>query len=259
MTNLLRNFIFISSIGISGLSNAAASDAEVSYPAELVEAGRVRFAADCGFCHGRDAAGGAQGLDLIRSELVTEDVDGELISAVVRNGRIDTPMPAFPNMTNADLSSITAFIHNQQVLAESAEGGRRAVEPADLATGNAEQGQLYFQSACASCHAPNGDLAGIASRLQGLPLLRRMLYPGRAAAPARLSVMTNDGQSISGTQVYRDEFTIALTDSAGVYHSWSTQGLTFTVDDPLLAHIEQLALYTDEDMHNVLAYLQTLR
>jgi cytochrome c oxidase cbb3-type subunit 3 len=33
----------------------------------------------------------------------------------------------------------------------------------------------------------------------------------------------------------------------------------FIVDDPLQAHVEQLGKYTDADMHNVLAYLQTLR
>jgi len=33
----------------------------------------------------------------------------------------------------------------------------------------------------------------------------------------------------------------------------------FTVDNPLDAHVEQLGKYTDDDMHNVLAYLHTLR
>jgi cytochrome c oxidase cbb3-type subunit 3 len=33
----------------------------------------------------------------------------------------------------------------------------------------------------------------------------------------------------------------------------------FTVDNPFEAHAQQLGKYTDEDMHNVFAYLQTLR
>ncbi len=47
-----------------------------SYPPEQVQAGQTRFAGQCGFCHGRDAAGGEGGPDLIRSALVAEDVRG---------------------------------------------------------------------------------------------------------------------------------------------------------------------------------------
>ena len=65
--------------------------------------------------------------------------------------------------------------------------------------------------------------------------------------------------TIAGTLAYRDEFTIALTDATGQYRSWLARDVTFTVDNPLDAHVEQLARYTDDDMHDVLAYLQTLR
>jgi cytochrome c oxidase cbb3-type subunit 3 len=58
---------------------------------------------------------------------------------------------------------------------------------------------------------------------------------------------------------YRDEFTIALTDASGWHRSWPTNQVRFTVDDPLQAHVEQLGKYTDADMHDVLAYLQSLR
>ena len=35
--------------------------------------------------------------------------------------------------------------------------------------------------------------------------------------------------------------------------------MKFTVDDKLEAHAALLPKYTDDDMHNVLAYLQTLK
>src|SRR5512138_33290 len=82
-----------------------------AYPAEQVEAGRVLFAAQCGFCHGRDAMGGEIGPDLTRSPLVAEDNRGDKISAVVRSGRPDKKMPAF-NLSGADMSAIVAFIHD---------------------------------------------------------------------------------------------------------------------------------------------------
>ena len=85
-----------------------------------------------------------------------------------------------------------------------------------------------------------------------------MLYPSRSRA-ATVTVQTRSGETIAGTLAYRDEFTIALTDATGRYHSWLARDVTFTVDNPLEAHVEQLARYTDDDMHDVLAYLQTLR
>jgi cytochrome c oxidase cbb3-type subunit 3 len=180
-------------------------------------------------------------------------------------GRPDKGMPAF-TLPDADLTAIVAFIHDQKAQAESATGGRRAVDVADLQSGNAEAGRQYFAGACSKCHSATGNLAGIASRLQGLALLQRMLNPtsggrgaGPAPAPPTVTVTTGSGQAIIGKLAYRDEFTIALIDASGWYRSWPTRGVSFTVDDPLQAHVEQLGKYTDADMHNVLAYLQTLR
>jgi cytochrome c oxidase cbb3-type subunit 3 len=91
-----------------------------------------------------------------------------------------------------------------------------------------------------------------------LELLQRMLYPSKARR-ATATVTLPSGETVGGALAYRDEFTVALTDASGRYRSWSTRHVTFTVNDPLDAHAEQLGKYTDDDMHNVLAYLQTLR
>jgi cytochrome c oxidase cbb3-type subunit 3 len=236
------------------------------YPAAQVDAGRTRFASQCGFCHGRDAGGGESGPDLTRSALVAADVRGDRIMPVVRSGRVDKGMPAF-TLPDADLTAIVAFVHDQKNQADSAVGGRRSVELADLQTGNATAGKRYFDTACARCHSGSGDLGGVATRLQGLPLLQRMLYPapvtGRGADPSRIpqsvSVTLRSGEVVSGKLAYRDEFTIGLVDASGWPRSWPTSQVTFTVNDPLQAHVDQLARYTDADMHDVLAYLQTLR
>jgi cytochrome c oxidase cbb3-type subunit III len=236
-----------------------------TYTREQVDAGRTQFAAQCGFCHGRDAAGGAGGTDLTRSALVGEDVRGDKIGPLVRSGRPDKGMPAF-TLSAADLTAIVAFIHDQREQAAAATGGRRAVDLADLQTGNAEAGRRYFDTACARCHSATGDLKGVATRYVGLPLLQRMLYPGsggRGAGPApkppTVRVTLRDGQVIGGTLAYRDEFTISLTDANGWRRSWPASQVTYTVDDRLQAHAEQLGKYTDGDMHDVLAYLQTLK
>lgn len=235
-----------------------------SYPQEQVQAGQRIFAAQCGFCHGRDAMGGESGPDLTRAALVAQDIRGDKLGPLVRSGRVDKGMPAF-NLNDADLAATVAFIHDAKSKAESLTGGRRAVDVADLQTGNVEAGKRYFNGACSKCHSPTGDLAGIANRLQGLVLLQRMLYPGSgrdagpAPSPARVTVTLPSGQIVTGKLAYRDEFTIALTDSTGWYRAWPSRQVKFTVDDQLQAHVEQLGKYTDDDMHNVLAYLQTLR
>ena len=123
-----------------------------TYPAEQIKDGELKFNAQCGFCHGRDAAGGETGPDLTRSEVVAEDVHGDKIGPVVRTGRVDQGMPAF-KLSDTDLGAIVAYIHDQKTKSESESGGRRSVEPSDLAVGDAAAGERYFNGACARCHS----------------------------------------------------------------------------------------------------------
>jgi cytochrome c oxidase cbb3-type subunit 3 len=224
--------------------------------AEQLQTGQRVFAAQCGFCHGRDAMGGETGPSLTKSPLVRDDPSGDKVRALLRDGRVDKGMPAF-RLADSDVAAIIAFIRDQRT---NANGARRTVDVGDLQSGNAERGRSYFNGAgrCATCHSPGGDLSGVANRLQGLELLQRMLYPSRSRA-AKVTVKTRSGETIAGTLAYRDEFTIALTDETGRYRSWLVRDVSFTVNNPLDAHVEQLARYTDDDMHDVLAYLQTLR
>ena len=234
-------------------------------PTEQVQKGQSLFATQCAFCHGRDATGGETGPDLTSSELVEKDVDGREIGLVMRSGRIDKGMPPF-NLADADLAAVVAFIHAQKAKIDSHAGRRRTVQAEDLQTGNAAEGKRYFNGAggCTKCHSPSGDLAGVARRFRGLALLEHMLYPGgrradSASSPATVTVTLPSGQTVAGKLAYRDEFVIGLVDSSGWYRSWFKSAVKFKVNDPLEAHGEQLGKYTEESMHNVLAYLQTLR
>ena len=232
--------------------------AQKSYPPELVKSGRDLFRQDCSFCHGRDAGGGETGPDLTRSKLVTADVDGEKISVVVRNGRPDKGMPPF-DRSEEQIASLVAYIHTQQYRALTRTGGRKGVDVSDLQTGNVEAGKRYFEGAggCASCHSPTGDLAGINSRYRGLELEEQMLYPRHAKS--KVAVTLASGQTITGTLAYRDEFTIGLIDGTGSYRSWRTGDVQYKVDAPVNAHVELFNKYTDDDIHNLMAYLQSLR
>jgi cytochrome c oxidase cbb3-type subunit III len=229
-----------------------------SYAPTLVQSGSALFRQDCSFCHGRDAGGGESGPDLTRSKLVTADVDGDKIGPVVRNGRPNKGMPRF-DRSDRQIASLAAFIHTQQNNARTRKGGRSGVDVSDLQTGNVEAGKQYFNGAggCATCHSPTGDLGGVASRYQGLELEEQMLYPKHAKS--KVTVTLASAETITGTLDYLDEFTVGLIDATGTYRSWRTGDVQYKVDAPVNAHVELFSKYTDADIHNLMAYLQTLR
>jgi mono/diheme cytochrome c family protein len=223
----------------------------------LSVAGEALFEQNCAFCHGRDAMGGETGPDLTESRLVRRDRTGDDIAKVIHEGRPDNKMPAF-NFSPQEIRGIIAFIHEREAEAVSRPGGRRGVSVADLQTGNAEAGKRYFGGAggCVKCHSPSGDLAGIASRYEGLELEERMLYPRGAASQVTVTLRT--GEKISGVLAYLDEFTVALRDASGVYRSWPTSRVHYAVHAPVNAHVDLFGKYSDDDIHNLMAYLQTL-
>ncbi len=221
-------------------------------------AGASKFVQDCGFCHGRDAGGGEDGPDLTRSKLVAEDVAGDKIGPVVRNGRPQNGMPRF-TVSDQELAELAAFIHAQKTLAESQKGGRRGVDVSDLQTGNAEAGKQYFNGTgkCSSCHSVTGDLAGLAKRLQGLKLEERLMYP--KGAKSKIVVTLPSGETVAGELAYQDEFNIAVRDASGWYRSFPASKVKYQIDSPADAHAALLEKYTDDDIHNLMAYLQTLQ
>ena len=233
-----------------------------TYPVEQIQAGEGRFTSQCGFCHGRDAAGGETGPDLTRSALVAQDTRGDKIGPLLKAGRPDRGMPSF-DLTEADLGALVAFIHAQKTKFETLGGGRRAVDAADLATGKADAGRRYFnrKGGCSGCHSTTGDLAGIAARYQGLQLLQRMLYPSGQPAPAppKVSFTLPEGQTVIAPLAGQDEFTITVLDPAGAKQTYARSMVKFKLDDPMSAHFDQLGKYTDREMHDVYAYLETLK
>ena len=225
---------------------------------QQIENGGTLFLQNCAFCHGKDASGGESGPDLTRSKVVSGDKEGEGIGQVVRNGRLDKGMPRF-NLGDSEILSLVGFIHSQQDKAMSQSGNRKGVDESDLHTGNAEAGKKYFETTggCVKCHSATGDLAKVASRYSGLQLLEQMLYPRQAKAT--VSVKTASGQRYDGPLEYKDEFHIGMKDSFGMYHSWPVSAVTFKVSNPAEQHVEIMSRYTDKDMHDVLAYIQTLK
>lgn len=250
-TSALANFL-----GVPSVDPAAA------------ERGRKIFVPTCGFCHGNDARG-KSGPDLVRSALVLHDNKGNLIGPVVHNGRPNQGMPAFPSLTSAQIADISAFLHSRA----AAVSNRFAYKIGDIVTGDPKKGEAFFNGAghCNTCHSPSGDLAHIANEYSPVELQRRMLYPApnmldvymgkkvKPAAPTKVTVHLASGKEVSGILDHMDEFSVSLHDSSGWYHSYSRKNVTVDVQDPRAEHLKLLPEYTDADMHNVLAYLETLR
>jgi len=237
---------------------AAVDGASAAHSGDSSGVGATLFKQNCAFCHGRDTMGGESGPDLTQSKTVLADVNGDKISEVVRNGRPAKKMPAF-NFSAPEIESLAAFIHAQVAIAKAGKGGRRGVDVSDLQTGNVDAGKKYFDGAgtCAKCHSASGDLAGIAKRYQGLHLEERMLYP--EGVKSKITVTLPSGKQLAGTLEYLDEFTVGMRDGDGNYHSWLVNSVKYKVESPVDAHVGLFSKYTDADIHNLMAYLQTLR
>ena len=196
-----------------------------SYPPEQVRAGQPIFSAQCGFCHGRDAMGGETGPDLTRAR----ERRGRRARRQDRPARAQRPRRqghAGFTLGDADLAAVVAFIHDQKTKAESLTGGRRAVDVADLQTGNAEAGQdvlrgrlreVPFADAAISPASPNGCRG---SRCCSACCTRPAPRP---RSRAKVTVTRPSGETVTGTLAYRDEFTIALTDASGAYRAFPTR------------------------------------
>jgi cytochrome c oxidase cbb3-type subunit 3 len=224
-----------------------------------VERGRVQFKSSCGFCHADDATGN-RAPDLIRSALLSHDVNGDMLAPVIKNGRPEKDMPAFSTLSDKTIADMVAFLHKQAYDAMHSAGVPNDYPLAKLLTGNAADGKAYFNGAggCSGCHSPIGDLAGVAKRYGPVALQQRFLYPSRGVK-ITATVTLRDGRKMEGVVVHGDEFEIAITGADGWYHSWKRSEVNVVIHDPMAAHQALMEKYTDKDMHDLFAYLETLQ
>jgi cytochrome c oxidase cbb3-type subunit III len=224
--------------------------------AAAVAAGKSQFQQTCGFCHGPDARG-ASGPDLIRSAILSHDVNGDLIGPVIRNGRPEKGMPAF-QLSDSQIRDIAAFLHAESNVAASVARRIPSEYPlSKLLVGNAAQGQQYFTQHCAQCHSSTGDLAHIATKYKPFDLQTRIAFP--AGAKSTATIVDAKGARFQGELVYSDEFLLTVRDKDGWRHTWPRGEVTAEIHDPLAEHEKLLKTYSDANLHDVFAYLETLK
>jgi cytochrome c oxidase cbb3-type subunit III len=262
-------------VGIFGQATFPGKQRAPGDPA-VVARGAALFGINCKACHGADLRGGdLGGPNLLRSQIVLGDQAGEAIIPVVQKGKPASqggpPMPAFP-LPLTDIQAIAEYIHSV-VGKKQNQGGPppEPEKPLNILVGDPKQGQKYFAAHCASCHSVDGDLKGIATRVSNPATLQDSWVAGRRAGPAvpgagpktEVRVTLNDGSTVQGTLTRVDDFNVSLMTAQGQYRSFARQGgqgaRAVELNDPLQWHRQMLPQYTDRDLHDVTAYLATLK
>jgi cytochrome c oxidase cbb3-type subunit III len=220
--------------------------------------GAPLFQANCVVCHGQQARG-AMGPSLITSDEVLGDDHGEKLMPYLKLGRPGKGMPSFATMSDEQLKEIAEFLHLQV----EDVANRGAYHVLNILVGNAAKGQAYVAAHCMSCH-PAETFAHIGSSFRSPEQLQRgWIWPARAgngSLAITATVKTRDGGTITGQVTQVSDFRITVVDRAGQTHVINREpGVEVQINDPLAAHQEMIMTLTNDDMHNVTAYLETLK
>jgi cytochrome c oxidase cbb3-type subunit 3 len=219
--------------------------------------GRAVYTKHCINCHGSTAKGTDRGPDLIRSTVVLRDRLGNGIGPALK-----TSANHQATLSATEIVELSHFLHQR---VEAVASNRNPRGPLPVLTGDPEAGRAYFNGAgrCSTCHSPAGDLAGIATRIADpANLQQRFLFPALRSGGKQVEVTVRVGQSppVTGALVRIDDFFVSLRESSGEYRAFNRgPGVTVSVQDPLAVHHELLDRYTDDDMHNLTAYLARLK
>lgn len=241
------------------------------FDAAAVRRGQTYLASSCGFCHGATARGGSSGPDLTRSELVQNDVKGKDLGAFLKVGRPEKAMPAF-QISAKDLDDLQTYLHAAIFL----NANRKYYTLPNIVVGDAAAGKTYFASHCTTCHAESGDMKGIGAKYEPADIQSKIVMPRPSAGPGapaivnpwkqknavRATVQARGAAPVSGALVRLSDFDVVLYDSqTDRTHSWTRNDgePRVTVTDPLQAHIDHRRVLKDSDMHNLTAYLTSLK
>jgi cytochrome c553 len=236
------------------------------------------WSANCIACHGADARGTDKGPNLVRSLVVLKDRYGSTLGPYLRANHppVPAPVPA-PGAKKGTAPSATAFegLSNRDVLLlahflreriNDTLRGAPMFKPGNVLTGDAKAGQDYFNGAggCTKCHSPSGDLAGIGRRLEPVNIQQRFLFPHTVrradAKVVTVTVTTESGETIAGPLERMDDFYVSLRDANGIYRTVRrTPGTRVVKTDPFEAHVALLSRITDQNIHDVVAYLESLK
>jgi len=240
-------------------------------PQEVLNRGKAAYSVNCSFCHGSDAGGGSVGPNLHRSEVVLQDKNGEKLLPITQGALVSRGMPKI-DLTPEQVSDIAAWLHSIKI---SSRG--RHDEKINIVVGNANNGKAAFDRLCSSCHSVTGDLQGFAAKYSDPRAMQQAwIMPGivsrgpggggAAAAtlpikPVTATVTEANGTQVTGKLDALDDFYVSVTSDDGQTHRFTRDNGVPKVDlhDPLAPHREMLRKYDDKDIHDITAYLESLK
>jgi cytochrome c oxidase cbb3-type subunit III len=240
-----------------GVLGAGANDKHVVDNA-AAERGRAVWAMQCINCHGTTARGTDKGANLIRSDMMWSDRYGSDLGPFLQKGHPTQSGATSNSLSQTQVEELSHFIH--QRLYDTLRGSP-IFNPQNVLTGNVKEGEAYFNGAgkCATCHSVTGDLAGYGKN-NPVNIQQRFMFPRARKQPLTITVTPANGAAVTGTPVHLDDFDVSLRDDKGEYHAWKrTAALKVVKNDPLKAHIELLDKITDKNMHDIVAYLESLK
>lgn len=261
--------------GGGGLLAGAGPADKPPVDAAAADRGRTVYGAECVSCHGPQARGTQNGSNLVRSLVVLRDRYGSQLGPLLKQGHKEM-MSGRSSSTLTDVQIVDLANFLRQRVNDTLRGSP-IFQVQNVLTGDAKAGAAFFngEGKCSGCHSPTGNLAGIGSRLEPVDIQQRFLFPGagrggrgRGAAPSAtpsatavtVTLTPPSGPAISGTLMQMDDFTVTLRDASGQVQTITrTPELKVVKNNPLAAHRALLDTITDKQMHDVVAYLETLK
>ena len=239
--------------------------------AALADRGRTVWAAECINCHGTQARGTDNGPNLTRSLVVLRDRYGSELGPFLKKGHKMQSGASASTLTDDQVVNLAHFLRQR---VNDSFRGSPIFQPQNVLTGDAKAGAAFFngEGKCSTCHtATSLSLAGVGGRYEAIDLQQRCLFPGGGrggrgrggpppASAVKVTVTPANGEAVTGVLLQLDDFNVSLRDSSGAYRTFKLgPGVKVVKDDPLAAHHALLETITDKNIHDVVAYLETLK
>ncbi|HKQ78287.1 MAG TPA: c-type cytochrome [Blastocatellia bacterium] len=241
-----------------GVLGAGANDKHIVDNA-AADRGRSVWAAQCINCHGTTARGTDKGANLVRSDMMWSDRYGSDLGPFLQKGHPTQSGAPSADLSKTQVEELSHFIH--QRLYDTLRGSP-IFNPQNVLTGNVKEGEAYFngEGKCNTCHSVTDDLAGYGKTANPVNIQQRFMFPRARRQKLTITVTLANGAAVTGTPIHIDDFDVSLRDDKGEYHSWKrSAALKVVKNDPLKAHIELLDKITDKNMHDIVAYLESLK
>ncbi len=247
--------------------NGAPLDRHVVDP-EAANRGRTVWVAECIECQGTSARGTDTGKNIIQSDMVLHDRYGSTLVPFLAKGHPMQSGRKSASLSQTEIADLSHFIHERVY---DTLRGSLIFQPQQIVTGNAKAGEAWFNGAgnCSTCHSATGDLKGIGGRYDPATLQGRFLFPrggGRGGGGSSggkqltLTITPSNGPAATGIPVVFDDFDVSVRDEKGEVHAFTrSPQLKVIRNDPFAMHDQLLDVYSDKNMHDMLAYLVTLK